>query len=159
LFDALKILTTPPAVSAAKISKAEDKAMEKSASKARPGPTGISIRNGPVNDAMDIDSPNGAPKRKSRSSIGQAVNYKDESDSDEGAPLVCPYLSRMSVAVCEEHGADSRRPNAKSLYTRRRRLTVMMSQLLRGMANFPPPSRISRWATCQTTTMNRSEPN
>jgi DNA topoisomerase-1 len=73
-------------VSAAKISKEEDRAMDKSASKARPGPTGISIRNGPVVDAMDIDSPNGAPKRKSRSSIGQAVNYKDESDSD-GAPL------------------------------------------------------------------------
>ncbi|KAK4451618.1 DNA topoisomerase 1 [Podospora aff. communis PSN243] len=74
-------------VSAAKISKEEDRAMDKSASKARPGPTGISIRNGPVVDAMDIDSPNGAPKRKSRSSIGQAVNYKDESDSDDGAPL------------------------------------------------------------------------
>ncbi|KAK5663357.1 hypothetical protein OQA88_3785 [Cercophora sp. LCS_1] len=76
-------------VSAARISKAEDKAMDNSISKARPGPTGISIRNGPVTtDAMDIDSaPNGASKRKSRSSINSAVNYKDGSDSDEDAPL------------------------------------------------------------------------
>ena len=78
--------------SAPRISKADDRAMDKSVSKARPGPKGISIRNGPVvDDAMDIDShPNGAAKRKSRSSIGQAVKYKDDSDSDDGAPLVCP---------------------------------------------------------------------
>ncbi|KAK1834829.1 DNA topoisomerase 1 [Podospora conica] len=74
--------------SASRISKADDLAMDKTVSKARPGPKGISIRNGPVStDAMDVDSPpNGAPKRKSRSSLGQAVNYKDDSDSD-GAPL------------------------------------------------------------------------
>ncbi|KAK0657348.1 hypothetical protein B0T16DRAFT_401511 [Cercophora newfieldiana] len=74
-------------ISAARITKEEDRAMDKSISKARPGPKNISIRNGPVTDAMDVDSTNGAPKRKSRSSIGQAVNYKDESESDEGAPL------------------------------------------------------------------------
>jgi DNA topoisomerase-1 len=72
--------------------------MDRSISKARPGPTGISIRNGPVkdDDAMDIDSqPNGTSKRKSRSSLGQAVNYKDDSDSEDGAPLVCaPFLTR-----------------------------------------------------------------
>jgi DNA topoisomerase I len=85
------------ALSAAKISKEEDRAMDKSASKARPGPTGISIRNGPVGDAMDVDSPNGAPKRKSRSSLGQSVNYKDESDSDDGAPLVGSCFTRDKV--------------------------------------------------------------
>lgn len=81
-------------VSAATISKAEDRAMDKSISKARPGPTGISIRNGPVtDDAMEIDSAtNGASKRKSRSSINSAVNYKDGSDSDDDAPLVCNLL-------------------------------------------------------------------
>jgi len=64
--------------------------MDKTASKARPGPPGVSIRNGPMGDAMDIDSlPNGNSKRKSRSSISQALNYKDESDSDDGVPLVC----------------------------------------------------------------------
>lgn len=77
-------------VSSPKISKAADRAMDKSDSKARPLPPGVSIRNGPVtDDAMDVDStPNGAPKRKSRSSLSQAVNYKDESDSEDGAPLV-----------------------------------------------------------------------
>jgi hypothetical protein len=105
LFDALEILTMVSTVSAAKISKEEDRAMDKSASKARPGPTGISIRNGPVVDAMDIDSPNGAPKRKSRSSIGQAVSYKDESESDDGAPLVGPYSLRARRATkCENAG-------------------------------------------------------
>ncbi len=73
--------------------------MDRSASKARPGPPGISIRNGPVKDgdAMDIDSqPNGTAKRKSRSSIGQAVNYKDDSDRDGDAPLV-GFFSRVEV--------------------------------------------------------------
>lgn len=38
---------------------------------------------------MDIDStPNGTVKRKSRSSIGQAAKYKEESDSDDAVPLV-----------------------------------------------------------------------
>ncbi|KAM7224504.1 DNA topoisomerase 1 [Rhypophila decipiens] len=77
-------------VSSPKISKAADRAMENSVSKARPRPPNVSIRNGPViDDAMDIDStPNGAPKRKSRSSTGQqAVSYKDNSDSEDGAPL------------------------------------------------------------------------
>jgi hypothetical protein len=76
--------------SAPKISRADDREMDKSASKARPAPPGVSIRNGPVvDDRMDVDStPNGASKRKSRSSIGQAVKYKEESDSDDGAPLV-----------------------------------------------------------------------
>lgn len=64
--------------------------MDKSASRARPAPSGVAIRNGPVGDRMDIDStPNGTSKRKSRASIGRvAVKYKEESDSDDGAPLV-----------------------------------------------------------------------
>jgi len=88
-------------VSASRISKADDLAMDKSVSKARPGPKGISIRNGPVNtDAMEVDSqPNGAPKRKSRSSLVQAVNYKDDSDSD-GAPLVRLPVSVAMLGDC-----------------------------------------------------------
>lgn len=63
--------------------------MDKSISKARPAPPGLSIRNGPIDDRMDIDSgPNGTAKRKSRNSTGQAVKYKEESDSDDAAPLV-----------------------------------------------------------------------
>jgi DNA topoisomerase-1 len=38
---------------------------------------------------MDIDSaPNGFVKRKSRASLAKSVNYKDDSESDDGAPLV-----------------------------------------------------------------------
>lgn len=59
----------------------------------------VSIRNGPVaDDPMDVDGQtNGAPKRKSRSSLGnKPVNYKDASDdSDDGAPLVCSPLTGL----------------------------------------------------------------
>ena len=63
--------------------------MDKSNSYSRPAPPGLSIRHGPVSDQMDVDSaPNGTVKRKSRASTGQPVKYKEESDSDDGAPLV-----------------------------------------------------------------------
>lgn len=65
--------------------------MDESASKPQPSATGISIRNGPIDDdSMDIDQPNGTAKRKSRSSISNTVSYKDQSDSDDEIPLVCP---------------------------------------------------------------------
>lgn len=74
--------------SAPTISKADDRAMDAADSKAHMAPVGVSIRNGPVDqDKMDIDSPvNGQTKRKSRTSVDQSVNYKDESSDDE-APL------------------------------------------------------------------------
>ncbi|KAL1841115.1 hypothetical protein VTJ49DRAFT_7393 [Mycothermus thermophilus] len=51
-------------------------------------PVALSVRKGPVEDRMDIDStPNGAAKRKARTSTGVAPKYKEESDSDDGAPL------------------------------------------------------------------------
>nr|UWK20509.1 topoisomerase [Trichoderma taxi] len=74
-------------LSSAKISRAQDLALDKSVPKKGSGMAGLSIRNGPVeNGEMDLDSPstNGA-KRKSRVSITQ-VNYEDESESD-GEPL------------------------------------------------------------------------
>ncbi|KAI3397856.1 hypothetical protein diail_10257 [Diaporthe ilicicola] len=75
-------------LSAPKISKADDKAMDESVPRTQPSATGISIRNGPIDDgSMDIDQPNGTAKRKSRSSIGNNVSYKDESDSDDEIPL------------------------------------------------------------------------
>jgi hypothetical protein len=75
--------------SAPTISPSTDRKMDKSASKAGAAPPGLSIRHGPVGDRMDVDStPNGTVKRKSRSSVGQAVQYKEESDSEDGAPLV-----------------------------------------------------------------------
>lgn len=64
--------------------------MDRTASKARAAPPGLSIRNGPVedDDAMDVDGPSTNGKRKSRSSLPK-VNYKDETeDSDDDAPLV-----------------------------------------------------------------------
>lgn len=65
--------------------------MDGSASKPQSSAVGISIRNGPIgDDSMDIDQPNGTAKRKSRSSIGNNVSYKDQSDSDDEIPLVCP---------------------------------------------------------------------
>lgn len=50
---------------------------------------GLSVRNGPLVDTMDVDEPstNGFSKRKSRNSITK-VNYKDNESSDDGAPLV-----------------------------------------------------------------------
>ena len=74
--------------SAPTISKADDRAMDAADSKLHIAPVGVSIRNGPVDqDKMDIDSPvNGQAKRKSRASIDQSVNYKDESSDDE--PMV-----------------------------------------------------------------------
>lgn len=83
--------------------------MDESISKVRPSATtGLSIRNGPVeDDHMDIDQPNGTAKRKARTSIGKEISYKEHSDSDDAAPLVrksyqscifgtC-YLSRPSI--------------------------------------------------------------
>ncbi|KAH7170594.1 hypothetical protein EDB81DRAFT_637147 [Dactylonectria macrodidyma] len=74
-------------VSSSKISHAQDRALD------RDGPNsnhlaGLSVRNGPVEDDMDLDAPvvNGANKRKSRTSITK-ISYRDESDSDDGAPL------------------------------------------------------------------------
>ncbi|TVY49005.1 DNA topoisomerase [Lachnellula occidentalis] len=81
-------------VSKAHISKADDKAMDKTVDKAGTNsenvPVGISIRNGPVlGDEMDVDPPltNGHAKRKSRGSTSKAVNYNVESESDADVPL------------------------------------------------------------------------
>lgn len=63
--------------------------MDRSVSKKDADLAGLSVRNGPVEDEMDVDAPtvNGANKRKSRTSITK-INYKDGSESDDGAPLV-----------------------------------------------------------------------
>lgn len=78
------------AVSASRVSKS-DKAMDESGSwNGQSSAAGISIRNGPVNgDPMDVDQSNGIAKRKARTSIARNVSYKDDSDSDDAAPLVC----------------------------------------------------------------------
>ncbi|KAK2679661.1 hypothetical protein RAB80_004842 [Fusarium oxysporum f. sp. vasinfectum] len=76
-------------LSSSKISRAEDDALDQPVPKQAAKMAGLSVRNGPLEDAMDIDEPatNGASKRKSRTSISK-VNYKDDESSDDAAPLV-----------------------------------------------------------------------
>lgn len=68
--------------------------MDKAGVKSDYAPAGVSVRNGPVTDAMEVDEPatNGA-KRKSRTSTSsKAVNYNlgGSEDTDEDVvPLVC----------------------------------------------------------------------
>jgi DNA topoisomerase-1 len=79
------------------IPKSVDKAMEKASSKTKFAPAGVSIRNGPVIDEMDVDthssSANG--KRKARTSIGVAKpTYKDDSEEESDVkPLVSLFAA------------------------------------------------------------------
>lgn len=79
------------AISNDRISKAEDKAMDKQVPSNGHVEPGISIRMGPVDD-MDVDAPatNGANgKRKARGSLSNGKTYKDASSSEEDdKPLV-----------------------------------------------------------------------
>lgn len=80
------------AISNERISKAEDKAMDKEVPSNGHVEPGISIRMGPVDD-MDVDEPavngNANGKRKARSSITNGKSYKDQSSSEEDdKPLV-----------------------------------------------------------------------
>lgn len=68
-------------LSSSKISRAEDRALDAAQPQKTSGMAGIAVRNGPVDDDMDLDAPNGV-KRKSRSAGMSKVSYKDESDSD-----------------------------------------------------------------------------
>jgi DNA topoisomerase-1 len=75
-------------LSAAKISSAQDKALDRSAPNGDTALAGLSVRNGPVTDEMDVDhhGANGNAKRKSRSSLPK-INYRDDSESDDARPL------------------------------------------------------------------------
>lgn len=81
------------------MSKNVDKEMEKSTN-GDYAPAGISIRNGPVTDEMDVDIPALNGKRKARVSTGKPVNYNDAANSSEedNKPLVlCSALSDISL--------------------------------------------------------------
>ncbi|KAI1407064.1 hypothetical protein F5Y13DRAFT_135219 [Hypoxylon sp. FL1857] len=78
--DDMPLARTNGHLSASTISKNEDKAMDKQTS-AKPKPAPLSIRSGPVKDASPQTNGNG--KRKSRTSTNN-VNYKDNSDSEDG---------------------------------------------------------------------------
>ena len=77
------------AVSSAKISAAEDRAIDRSVPKGSSGMAGIVVSSGPVNDTMDIDglTANGFNKRKSRASISK-VSYRDDDSESDAEPLV-----------------------------------------------------------------------
>jgi hypothetical protein len=84
--------TSSTAISSERISKDEDKAMDKQVPSNGHVEPGISIRMGPVDD-MDVDAPatngNANGKRKARSSITNSKSYKDASSSEEDdKPLV-----------------------------------------------------------------------
>ncbi|KAH8905149.1 hypothetical protein BR93DRAFT_929396 [Coniochaeta sp. PMI_546] len=101
-------------ISNAKISKDDDRALDKSASRARPAPPGLSIRNGPIDDdSMDIDAATNGTKRKSRSSIGKAVNYKDDSDDSDGAPLAKRQKSNKKKEVDSDDEPISKKKHGK----------------------------------------------
>lgn len=105
------IWLTTASESAARISAAEDKAMDRSIPSSKKAlPVGLSVRNGPVtDDGMDIDGPlhvNGNAKRKSRTSISKVTSYRDASDdSDDGAPLV-GNISRHARDALSRRDAD-----------------------------------------------------
>jgi DNA topoisomerase-1 len=80
------------AISSERITKDEDKALDKQVPSNGHVEPGISIRMGPVDD-MDLDAPatngNAAGKRKARNSITNSKSYKDASSSeDDDKPLV-----------------------------------------------------------------------
>lgn len=81
------------------MSKNIDNEMEKSTN-GDYAPAGVSIRNGPVTDEMDVDIPALNGKRKARVSTGKPVNYNDAASSSEedNKPLVfCSALSDITL--------------------------------------------------------------
>lgn len=80
------------------ISRAVDNALDKADKSTGVESVGISVRNGPVTEAMDIDGPatNGANgKRKSRGSIGNAKSYKEVASGSESEDEVKPAVRRI----------------------------------------------------------------
>lgn len=79
------------ALSHDRITKDEDKALDKEVPSNGHVEPGISIRMGPVED-MDVDEPatngNANGKRKARSSITNGKSYKHESSEEDDKPLV-----------------------------------------------------------------------
>ncbi|KIL84260.1 dna topoisomerase i [Fusarium avenaceum] len=97
--------------SSARISRAEDAAMDQPVPEEAAKMAGLSVRNGPLVDTMDVDEPstNGFSKRKSRNSITK-VNYKDNESSDDGAPLA--KRQKQTSRVVESDSDDQ--PIAKA---------------------------------------------
>ncbi|QDS67785.1 hypothetical protein FKW77_006614 [Venturia effusa] len=103
--------------SAPTIPKSVDKAMDKANPSNGDLNAGISIRNGPIVEAMDVDEPapptNGASngKRKSRTSVQQ--KYKEETDSeDEDVPL--SKKRKTSTPASDQESSDDDVPLAQN---------------------------------------------
>ena len=118
------LLTSMDLGSAAKVSKAEDDYLDRTVPKARVSMPGLSVRNGPITggDDMDLDShANGSTKRKSRSSISK-INYKDDSEDSDGAPLVryptCTGRDDAVVANPVPRQSERRQPTRQPTRTR-----------------------------------------
>ena len=82
-------------MSANKISESVDKAMDKATPRNGGFNPGISIRNGPVTEDVemtDANGVNGTTKRKQRPSASRPDYAESESSDNDDAPLVC--LSR-----------------------------------------------------------------
>ena len=100
--DDMPLARTNGYLSASKVSKADDRAMDASSS-AEAVPAPISVRNGPIDNDSRV---NGSGKRKSRFSIVN-VSYKDASDSDDG-----PLAKRQKKIVADDSDDEvlSRKP-------------------------------------------------
>ncbi|EFX03181.1 topoisomerase 1 [Grosmannia clavigera kw1407] len=77
--------------------------------------TNVTSRNGPANG----DHANGIAKRKARISLDTKISYKDESDSDDNAPLDTPMLDSdddkpLSAKVAKRASTVVARPKPKA---------------------------------------------
>jgi hypothetical protein len=94
--------TRSAAISDERISKAEDKAMDKQVPSNGHVEPGISIRMGPV-DPMEVDEPatngNANGKRKARSSITNSKSYKDASSSGEDDKPLVRFPTRLLFEI------------------------------------------------------------
>ncbi|CAG8976553.1 hypothetical protein HYALB_00010195 [Hymenoscyphus albidus] len=105
--DDMPLARTNGRVSNAHISKSVDKAMDES-NGSKPAPAGISIRNGPIVDEMDVDEPatNGHAKRKSRGSTSKPVNYNQQGSESEDDDIPLAKRQRTTTKVEESDSDD-----------------------------------------------------
>ncbi|OBT70157.1 hypothetical protein VE03_00516 [Pseudogymnoascus sp. 23342-1-I1] len=98
---------TNGSASRAKVPKNIDNEMEKSTN-GDYAPAGVSIRNGPVTDEMDVDIPATNGKRKARVSTGKKpVNYNDAASSSEEDNKPLAKRQRTSVSKAKKDASES----------------------------------------------------
>jgi DNA topoisomerase-1 len=88
-------------LSSPKITKTEDREMDRIVDSTKAIDVGLSIRNGPVvEEPMEVDQPETNGKRRSRSSISK-INYRDNSSDDE------PLAKRQKPNGVKKEQSDS----------------------------------------------------